>query len=152
MSSVGQSYDLGTFFGPDSRFVDDLAAIDEYVKGYARSRVSEFPGSLPLIEDYEKWRQDLGWTDMSVFPNDTMNSAKAKRDGINAAQKNVTPADRNVEEGSFITPPPDSTKELMSTSTKLALYAGGAFAGVLLVAAFVAKMNPLALVTRMVKR
>jgi hypothetical protein len=148
-SEIGQPYNLGSVTGPDARFEDDLAAIDTYVREEARPKITEYPASESLINDYEKWRQDLGWYAMNAVPNDTMNSAKAKRNAINAAQQNVLPADSVVEEGSFLASPTDTSKEVISPVTKFALTIGAAFAGVLLVAVGVSKLSPLAMTKRL---
>lgn len=103
-------YTMGTPLGPDQRAVDDLAAIDRYVREVARPRVTQFPKSLPLIQEYEAWRQSVGYWDMMVMVNDTMRAAKAKRDGINAAQGNLLPPGSIVEEGAFVSGPDDPTK------------------------------------------
>lgn len=107
-------YKMGTPLGPDPEAVADLAAIDDYVRTQARSRVTQFPKSLPLVQDYETWRQGVGYFDMMVMVNDTMRTAKAKRDAINAAQGQVIKPDTNVEPGAFISSPPDT-----STSTRI---------------------------------
>lgn len=99
-------YNLGTPLGPDPRAVSDLKAIDDYVRGPARSRVKDWPKSLPLVEDYERWRQGVGYWGLMVMVNDTMRTAKAKRDAINEAQGNLLPPDSHVEEGAFVTSPP----------------------------------------------
>lgn len=148
-SEIGQPYNLGTLAGHDSRFDDDLDAIDTYVREEARPKIAQFPDSEGLINDYEKWRQDLGWYDMNVVPNDTMNSAKAKRNSINAAQNNVLPPDSVVEPGSFIASPTDTSLAVMSTTTKFALTIGAALAGVLLLAVGVSKVSPIALGKRL---
>jgi hypothetical protein len=148
-SEIGQPYNLGSVTGADSRFDDDLAAIDTYVREETRPKVAQFPNSESLIVDYEKWRQDLGWYDKMVVPNDTMNSAKAKRNAINAAQQNVLPADSVVEEGSFLASPTDTSKAVISPITKFSLTVGAALAGVLLLAVGVSKVSPIALGKRM---
>ncbi len=99
-------YNMGTPLGPDPRLVEDLKAIDTYVRTIARPRVKQYPDSLKLVEDYERWRQGLGWSDLNIWSNDTMRSAKAKRDAINVAQGSTFPPDSIVEEGAFITSPP----------------------------------------------
>ncbi len=101
-------YNLGTPLGPDPRAVADLAAIDTYVRTTARDGVKKYPKSLPLIEDYEKWRQAIGYFDMMVMVNDTMRTAKAKRDAINIAQGAVISPGTHVEPGAFITSPEQS--------------------------------------------
>jgi hypothetical protein len=148
-SEIGQPYNLGSVSGPDSRFEDDLAAIDTYVREEARPKIAQFPASESLINDYEKWRQDLGWYDSNAVPNDTMNSAKAKRNAINAAQNNVLPPDSIVEPGSFIASPTDTSKAVMSPATKFALTIGAALGGVLLLAIGASKMSPLAVGRRL---
>lgn len=104
-------YDMGTPLGPDPRAVADLQAIDEYVRTQARPRVEKYPKSLPVVEDYERWRQSVSWWDMNVMTNDTMRTAKAKRDAINVAQDQKLPPGSTVEEGSFVSSPPDVDKE-----------------------------------------
>lgn len=100
-------YELGGLTGPDQRFVDDLHAIDEYVRNEARARVAQWPNSLSAIEDYEKWRQGVTWLEEMTVPNDVMANAKIKRNAINAAQGQVTPGSNNVEPGAWITSPPN---------------------------------------------
>lgn len=100
-----KDYKLGTPLGPDPEAVADLNAIDTYVRTVSRSGVVKYPKSLPLVEDYERWRQTQGYWQLMVFPNDVLKTAKAKRDAINQAQENVLPLDTIVEEGSFITSP-----------------------------------------------
>lgn len=151
-SQIGELYYLGSIGGPDPRFSEDLAAIDDYVRTQARPKTIQYPDSLKLIEDYETWRQGLGWYDLNVVPNDTMNSAKAKRDAINKAQQNLTPADREVEKGSFITSPPDVSKNTLSPITKLALEIGAGLGAVLLLAFGVSKLSPMALGKRALGR
>jgi len=110
-SEIGALYNMGTPLGPDPRFSEDLQAIDDYVRTQARPKTAQFPASLPKVTDYETWRQGLGWYDLNVVPNDTMNSAKAKRDAINVSQQNVLPSNYEVEQGSFVAPPPDTSKQ-----------------------------------------
>lgn len=148
-SEIGQPYNLGSITGHDARFDDDLAAVDTYIREEARPRIAQFPDSEGLINDYEKWRQDLGWYDMNAVPNDTMNSAKAKRNAINASQNNVLPPDSVVEPGSFIASPTDTSKDVMSPATKFALTIGAALAGVLLLAVGVSKVSPVAIGKRL---
>lgn len=148
-SEIGQPYMLGSVTGPDGRFSDDLAAIDTYIREEARPRIAQFPDSEALINDYEKWRQDLGWYAKNADPDTTMNTAKAKRNAINAAQQNVLPPDSVVEEGSFLASPTDSTKVVISPATKFALTIGAALAGVLLLAVGASKLSPIALGKRM---
>lgn len=107
-------YKMGTPLGPDPEAVADLKAIDDYVRTQARPRVTQFPKSLPLVEDYEKWRQAVGYWDMMVMVNDTLRTAKAKRDQINGAQNQILPPDTTVEPGAFVASPPDT-----SSSTRL---------------------------------
>jgi hypothetical protein len=133
---------MGTPLGPDPRFSDDLQAIDDYVRTQARGKVGQYPGSLKAIEDYEKWRQDLGWVDTIVNPNQTINTAKAKRAAINQAQQQVLPADYEVESGSFQTPPEDSTKKVMSSATKFALMIGAGIVGTFFLVAGVKRLSP----------
>jgi len=148
-SEIGQPYNLGSVTGPDARFEDDLAAIDTYVREEARPKIAEFPASEGLINDYEQWRQDLGWYAMNAVPNDTMNSAKAKRNAINAAQQNVLPPDSVVEPGSFLASPTDTSKAVLSPVTKFALTIGAALGGVLLLAVGVSKFSPLSMGKRL---
>ena len=102
-----QDYNVGTPLGPDPRAVQDLEAIDTYVRTQARPRIAQWPDSLAQIQDYEKWRQGLSWwIDMFVMVNDTMRTAKNKRDAINVAQHNVLPETAVVEPGAFVSPPP----------------------------------------------
>lgn len=98
-------YNLGTPLGPDPRAVADLAAIDAYVRTVARPKLKDYPKSIKQVEDYEKWRQALGYWDMMIMVNDTMRAAKAKRDAINVAQGSVLPPGSIVEEGAFVTSP-----------------------------------------------
>jgi hypothetical protein len=148
-SAMGGPYQLGDFLGPDGRFTEDLAAIDDYVRTQSRPNSANFPKSLPFIEDYEKWRQGLGWSDLNVFPNDTMNSAKAKRNAINAAQNEVTPSDYVVEPGSFITSPPDVTKQTPAwVKWSIGLGAGAVGAIALLIG--LSQFTPSAIVKRAV--
>jgi hypothetical protein len=148
-SEIGQPYNLGSVTGPDARFEDDLAAIDTYIREEVRPKLAQFPGSESLVNDYEKWRQDLGWYAMNVVPNDTMNSAKAKRNEINASMDNLLPADSEIEPGSFLASPTDVSKDVISPATKFALTIGAALAGVLLLAVGVSKVNPLAIGKRL---
>jgi len=97
---------MGTPLGPDPRLVEDLGAIDTYVRTQSRPRVKEYPDSLKQVEAYERWRQGLGWSDLNIWANDTMRAAKAKRDAINLAQGNVLPEDAIVEPGAFVSSPP----------------------------------------------
>lgn len=123
-------YTMGTPLGPDQRAIDDLAAIDRYVREVARPRVPDHPKSLPLIQDYEAWRQSIGYWDLMVMVNDTMRAAKAKRDAINAAQGSVLPPWARVEEGAFVSGPDDPTKRhpLAATVAVAAVgIAGGAW-------------------------
>jgi hypothetical protein len=99
-------YNLGTPLGPDPRAVSDLEAIDTYVRTQARLKVKEYPKSLALVEDYERWRQGLGYWSLMIMVNDTMRAAKAKRDAINVAQGSAFPSDTIVEPGAFVTSPP----------------------------------------------
>lgn len=101
-------YNLGTPLGPDPRAVEDLEAIDTYVRETARPKIAVYPKSKLVIEDYEKWRQNISWFDLNVMINDTMRTAKAKRDLINKAQNNTIPSTWTVEPGSFVTSPDQS--------------------------------------------
>jgi hypothetical protein len=148
-SGIGEPYNMGTILGPDGRFEEDLAAIDRYVREEARPKVKDFPQSLPVIEEYEKWAQGLGWYDRNVVPNDTMNAAKAKRNAINEAQQNVLPTDSVVEEGSYVASPPDVTKEVgTQVSLKSVLITSGVLAlvGTAVFGAY--KLSPLSLAKR----
>lgn len=100
-------YKLGTPLGPDPRAVSDLAAIDTYVRTVARPRLKDYPKSIKEVEAYERWRQGLGYWDLMIMVNDTMRAAKAKRDAINVAQGSVLDPSSIVEEGAFITSPPE---------------------------------------------
>lgn len=122
-------YNMGTPLGPDSRAVADLQAIDNYVRTVARTKVTQWPKSLSLVEEYEKWRQQVSWWDLNVMVNDTMRTAKAKRDAINAAQGSTFAPGTVVEEGAFVASPPDTGTS--SRIMKTALVAGlGAVGGV----------------------
>lgn len=103
-------YQLGTPLGPDPRAVEDLRAIDEYVRTQARPRIKEVPASEAAVVDYERWRQGVSWWDMNVMVNDTMRLAKNKRDAINKAQGHVLPPWASVEEGAFVESPPEPEK------------------------------------------
>lgn len=103
-----KNYKLGTPFGPDPEAVADLNAIDTYIRTVARPRVEQYPKSLSAIQDYEQWRQTQGYWQLMVFPNDVLKTAKAKRDAVNVAQENVLKPGSIVEEGSFITSPPET--------------------------------------------
>ncbi len=120
-------YNVGTPLGPDPRAVEDLRAIDEYVRTVARSRLAKYPKSLPLVEDYERWRQQVGWWELNVMVNDTMRAAKAKRDAINAAQGSTFPSTTQVEEGAFVTAPPETAG--IGLGWKGFLFLGGVAAG-----------------------
>lgn len=129
-------YNMGTILGPDSRAVADLKAIDDYVRTQARPRVAQYPKSLPLVEDYEKWRQAVSWWDMNVMVNDTMRSAKAKRDAINAAQGQTFAPGTIVEEGAFVAGPDDPSKRAKFGAV-LAVAGAGAIAGVFALRKFI---------------
>lgn len=122
-------YNMGTILGPDSRAVADLQAIDDYVRTQARPRVAQFPKSLPLVQEYEEWRQKVGWWELNVMVNDTMKSAKAKRDAINRAQNQQLPETATVEEGSFVTSPEDPEKTKGGLGKVVAVAGLGAVAG-----------------------
>ncbi len=119
---------MGTPLGPDPRAVEDLAAIDTYVRTVARPKVDKWPKSLPLVEEYERWRQAVSWWDMNVMVNDTMRTAKAKRDAINKSQGSTFPSTTQVEEGAFVTSPPDEAGT--GLGWKALLFLGGAAAGI----------------------
>ncbi len=123
-------YQLGTPLGPDPRAVADLEAIDRYVREVARPRVQQYPKSLPLVEDYEAWRQKVGNWEMLVMVNDTMKTAKAKRDAINAAQDRVLPSWARVEEGAFVSSPPDKEKEGRGIGLAAAVGVAGVVGGI----------------------
>jgi hypothetical protein len=140
-SAAGGDYHLGDFLGPDSRFTEDLQAIDDYVRTVGHPGIAKHPLSAPKVADYDKWRQDVSWTDKMVFPNTVILAAKAKRDAINAAQSNKLPTTSVVESGAFLTPPNDPSKGL-SFGTKVAIAAGGLLALVLLVGPKIARATP----------
>lgn len=123
-------YQMGTPLGPDPRAVADLAAIDDFVRTVARTKTAEFPESLALVEEYERWRQGISWFDLNVMVNDTMRSAKAKRDGINRAQGAVLPPEWSVEPGAFQTPPEDPDKSGPSAGAAWLLLGIAAGAGI----------------------
>lgn len=147
-SEIGEPYYMG-ISSPDPRFEDNLKAVDTYVRETARSKVDKFPNSLPLIEDYERWRQGLGWYDMNMIPNDTWNNARAKLGAINRAQESVLPPTTQVEAGTFIAPPIDTSKAVLSPTVKIGLSIGAGIAAVLLVAIGLSKLSPASLVKRL---
>ncbi|MDD5544393.1 MAG: hypothetical protein PHX83_14585 [Acidobacteriia bacterium] len=122
-------YNMGTPLGPDARAVTDLQAIDDYVRTVARKKIKAWPKSLPLVEDYEKWRQQVSWWDLNVMVNDTMRTAKAKRDAINVAQGSTFDPSATVEEGAFLTSPPD-TSGASKVATTVLVAGAGAVGGV----------------------
>lgn len=126
------NYNMGGPLGPDSRFVDDLDAIDTYVRTIAHPAIAKYPNSASVVADYDVWRQGLGWSDMNVFPNDTMTNAKAKRSAINIAQGNTLPNTAVVEPGSYVTPPKPKTSfgdQLAAAGSGVKLIAYGIFIG-----------------------
>lgn len=149
-SEIGEPYYAG-LASPDPRFEEDLRAVDTYVRETARSRVGEFPKSLPLVEDYERWRQGLGWYDIYMIPNDTWNNARAKLGAINRSQESTLPPTTKVEEGSFIAPPIDTSKALLSPTVKLGLSIGAGIATVLLVVIGLSKLNPVSVTKQIAK-
>ena len=140
-SAAGEDYHLGDLLGPDSRFTEDLQALDDYVRTVAHPRIAKYPLSAPKVADYDKWRQDVSWSDRMVFPNNVMQAARAKRDAINKAQGSGTAMTAAVEPGSFATPPDDPSKNV-SFGTKVAVVVGGLLALVLLVGPRIARATP----------
>jgi hypothetical protein len=71
---------MGTVHGPDARFLEDLSAIDAFVKGQKRSKARK---------EYVTWRQGLGWYDLNVDPNSTMQVAQRMQKAIQLSASNV---------------------------------------------------------------
>jgi hypothetical protein len=148
-SDVGEPYMIGGPGGPDERFMEDLEAVDTYVRTQSRPAIEKFPKSLPLVEEYEKWRQELSWYDLNVVPNDTWNSARSKRNAINAAQNQVLPAWTVTEPGTFLSTAADVSKATMSPLTKFALSLGAGLGAILLLAYGASKISPVQLTRKL---
>lgn len=127
--SVSGNYYKGTPWGPDGRFVDELAAIDNYVRTQARPAIAQHPGSIGAVQDYEKWRQSfaMGSPETDLYPDSTMNTAKAKLFAIKSAQGQAPSPTSVAKPGEFNTPPEDSSKLMpqLKTAGKIVGVVGG---------------------------
>jgi len=129
-SMPGTLYNMGDFLGPDSRFTEDLNAIDDTVRTHARPLIAKYPHSQPLVNDYEQWRQGLGWWELDFKPNETMNEAKAKLAAIKATQGEGHLLTDVAKPGEFVAPPIDTSKPVQKLKTAGKVVAG--VAGVIL--------------------
>jgi hypothetical protein len=85
----------------------DLEAIYQYVRSRRPDAVGK-PAALAAIVSFESWYQGLGLAD-AVLDAETLKEAKRRREAVNAALGDVTPADRVPVDAPQTPPPRDET-------------------------------------------
>lgn len=68
----------------DYAFNDDVNAITEYIENQ-RPNIKKYPKLQRIIEDYEKWLTNLGWSEKYFLIETTVSQAVWYRDQVNDA-------------------------------------------------------------------
>jgi len=158
LDAIRSNVPVARFEGPLSDFVfgpnkPALDAVNEYIEN-SRPSITQHPGVLPIIQEYEKWYTGLGPYDKNFVPDEVLQNAYYYRDKINAEKGTVldptwVPGDVG---GPTYMPSKKPENPLIPTWYKWAIGIGAGVAGVVAVALGAKSLTPLAFAERAVRK
>lgn len=142
---------LGDFvFGPNR---PALIAVNEYIEN-SRPSITQHPGLLPIIQEFEKWYTGLGTYDKNFVPDEVLQNAYYFRDKVNVEKGTVldpTWVPGDVGSPTHL-PAEKPANPVIPTWLKWAMGIGAGVAGVVVVALGAKSLTPLAFAERAVKK